>query len=114
MSESTRDVSSQSDLKKLELEADGSFNRAPSTFRDTIQEGSRYEPEKGILNPAQHQLTMTDLYCELRSLPSLCFIRLSLGKPYPHLSEAQKTGGHCHRLYRLPANGLEWVAVCLC
>ena len=48
MSETARDVSAQTDLKKLKLEADGSFNRAPSTFRDIIQGGSKYEPEKGI------------------------------------------------------------------
>lgn len=54
MSGSAHDVLDQSDLKKLKLEADGSFNRAPSTFRDTIQEGSKYEPEKGILSTAQH------------------------------------------------------------
>jgi putative glutathione S-transferase len=48
MAEPARDVSSQSDVKHLKREADGSFNRAPSTFRDIIQEGSKYEPEKGI------------------------------------------------------------------
>src|SRR5258706_9494521 len=48
MSESGRDVSTQSDLKQLKREADGSFNRAPSTFRDIVQGGSKYEPEKGI------------------------------------------------------------------
>jgi putative glutathione S-transferase len=48
MSESARDVSAQSDLKRLKREADGSFNRAPSTFRGTIQEGGQYEPEKGM------------------------------------------------------------------
>jgi putative glutathione S-transferase len=48
MSESARDVSLQSDLKQLKREADGSFSRPPSTFRDTIQEGGKHEPEKGI------------------------------------------------------------------
>ena len=50
MFDSARDVSTQSDLKQLKREADGSFNRAPSTFRDIVQEGSKYEPEKGILS----------------------------------------------------------------
>ena len=26
---------------------DGSFNRAPSSFRDVIEKGGRFEPEKG-------------------------------------------------------------------
>ena len=59
MSESARDVLAQSDLKKLKLEADGSFNRAPSTFRDIIQEGSKYEPEKGI--------------CQYHSIPKVIY-----------------------------------------
>lgn len=29
------------------MEQDGSFNRKPSTFRDVIEKGGRYEPEKG-------------------------------------------------------------------
>ena len=28
--------------------ADGSFNRPPSSFRATIEKGSRHEPEKGM------------------------------------------------------------------
>lgn len=59
MSESTRDVSTQSDLTHLKREADGSFNRAPSTFRDVVQEGSKYEPEKGI---CQFHSTITATY----------------------------------------------------
>ena len=59
MSESTRDVSTQSDLTHLKREADGSFNRAPSTFRDVVQEGSKYEPEKGI---CQSHSTLTATY----------------------------------------------------
>lgn len=29
------------------MEQDGSFNRKPSTFRDVIEKGGKYEPEKG-------------------------------------------------------------------
>lgn len=48
----TRDVSAQSDIAKSftnrPKDTDGSFNRRPSTFRDTIAKGSKYEPEKGM------------------------------------------------------------------
>jgi len=47
----TRDVSLQSDIAKSftnqPKDTDGSFNRRPSSFRDTIAKGSKYEPEKG-------------------------------------------------------------------
>jgi len=47
----TRDVSVQSDIAKSfasqPKDSDGSFNRHPSTFRETITKGSKYEPEKG-------------------------------------------------------------------
>ena len=31
---------------------DGSFNRAPSSFRDVIEKGGRFEPEKGEHKPS--------------------------------------------------------------
>ncbi|KLO09833.1 glutathione S-transferase [Schizopora paradoxa] len=43
----TRDVSDQSDITKMKRNPDGSFNRAPSTFRGTIEKGGVHEPEKG-------------------------------------------------------------------
>lgn len=42
----TRDVSAQSDISKLKHDADGSFKRKASTFRDTIEKGGKFEPEK--------------------------------------------------------------------
>ena len=42
----TRDVSSQSDITKMKTEADGQFKRAASAFRDTIERGGRFEPER--------------------------------------------------------------------
>jgi len=42
---STRDTSSQSDITKMKPEPDGSFKRAPSSFRDVIAKGSKFEPE---------------------------------------------------------------------
>ncbi|KAF5322083.1 hypothetical protein D9619_002105 [Psilocybe cf. subviscida] len=42
----TRDTSSQSDVRQLKREADGSFKRPDSAFRNTIQKGGDFEPEK--------------------------------------------------------------------
>jgi len=44
---STKDVSHLSDIKKMSTSADGSFNRKPSTFRNLIEKGGKFEPEKG-------------------------------------------------------------------
>jgi len=41
-----RDVSAQSDISKAKMEADGSFKRKASTFRNTIEKGGKHEPEK--------------------------------------------------------------------
>ena len=42
-----KDVTHLSDIGKLQTERDGSFNRQPSQFRDTIEKGGKFEPEKG-------------------------------------------------------------------
>ena len=42
-----KDTTLQSDISKMKVEADGSFKRADSSFRNTIAKGSRFEPEKG-------------------------------------------------------------------
>jgi putative glutathione S-transferase len=44
-----KDVSLQSDISKMKLEHDGSFKRAAAAFRNFIQKGGRFEPEKGML-----------------------------------------------------------------
>ncbi|TBU28070.1 glutathione S-transferase [Dichomitus squalens] len=44
---STRDVSHQSDISKARTDADGSFKRKPSSFRNSIQKGGEFPPEKG-------------------------------------------------------------------
>lgn len=43
---SDRDVSSQTDISKMKTEEDGSFKRKPSTFRNTIEKGGKFEPER--------------------------------------------------------------------
>ncbi|CAK5275851.1 unnamed protein product [Mycena citricolor] len=44
---STRDTSLQSDISKMKAEGDGSFNRLASVFRDNIEPGGKFAPEKG-------------------------------------------------------------------
>ena len=43
----SRDVSTQSDIGKMKVEPDGSFKRAPSSFRNFVQKGGQFPPEKG-------------------------------------------------------------------
>ena len=45
---SMRDVTHLTDLSKMTPEQDGSFNRRPSQFRNRIEQGGKYEPEKGM------------------------------------------------------------------
>ncbi|PPQ67223.1 hypothetical protein CVT26_007296 [Gymnopilus dilepis] len=42
----TRDTSSQSDPTKRKTEADGSFKGVPSSFRNFVEKGGKFEPEK--------------------------------------------------------------------
>ena len=42
-----RDVSEFSDISKMRTEGDGSFKRKPSTFRNWVEKGGRFEPERG-------------------------------------------------------------------
>lgn len=46
-SQSQRDVSNLADISRSKMAHDGSFVRKPSSFRDTIEKGGQYEPEKG-------------------------------------------------------------------
>ncbi|KZT25647.1 hypothetical protein NEOLEDRAFT_1133121 [Neolentinus lepideus HHB14362 ss-1] len=43
---SAKDFADQSDINRMKTEADGSFKRADASFRNTIQKGGRFEPEK--------------------------------------------------------------------
>lgn len=47
MTSTTPDVSSQSDIGKMRTEADGSFKRAASSFRNFIENDGKFTPEKG-------------------------------------------------------------------
>lgn len=44
----SKDTSLLSDIGKMNLEKDGSYDRKPSTFRHFIQDGGTYPPEKGM------------------------------------------------------------------
>lgn len=44
----TRDVTGQSDITKMKVEADGSFKRLDASFRNTIAPGTRFEAEAGM------------------------------------------------------------------
>jgi hypothetical protein len=44
---STRDVSSQSNIAVMKVEADGSFKRKPSQFRNSITPDGEFKPEAG-------------------------------------------------------------------
>ncbi|TFY76199.1 hypothetical protein EWM64_g7811, partial [Hericium alpestre] len=46
MSAPTRDVTGQTDISKMQLEPDGSFKRAPSAFRNQVEKGGKFPPEK--------------------------------------------------------------------
>ena len=43
----SRDVSGQSDITKMKVEPDGSFKRAASSFRNFVEKGGKFSPEKG-------------------------------------------------------------------
>ncbi|KAJ7929111.1 glutathione S-transferase [Mycena leptocephala] len=43
----TRDTSHLTDISKMKTETDGSFNRLASLFRDFIEPGGKFAPEKG-------------------------------------------------------------------
>jgi glutathionyl-hydroquinone reductase len=51
----TRDVSTQSDVGKMKVEADGSYKRTASSFRDTIAVGSKFEPEAGAAQSRRYR-----------------------------------------------------------
>jgi putative glutathione S-transferase len=42
----TKDTTPQSDIQKMKTEPDGSFKRLDSTFRNTIENGGQFQPEK--------------------------------------------------------------------
>ncbi|THH06032.1 hypothetical protein EW145_g4371 [Phellinidium pouzarii] len=43
----TRDVRNLTDISQMPKSEDGSFKRKPSTFRNSVEKGGKFEPEKG-------------------------------------------------------------------
>ena len=43
-----KDVKDWSDISRMQNEEDGSFKRKPSGFRNWIEKGGKFEPEKGM------------------------------------------------------------------
>ena len=50
----SRDVSHLSDIAKSPTEADGSFKRPASSFRNFIQAGGQFPPERGTYTSFPH------------------------------------------------------------
>lgn len=65
-----RDVSTFSDISKSKTEADGSFKRKPSSFRNFIQNGGEFEPEKGESFLSQLAMFLSPLLVKSQLLPS--------------------------------------------
>ena len=79
---SSRDVSHQSDITRFKNEDDGSFKRAASSFRNTIEQGGQFEPEKGA-SPIPCYLRDTDDSCRsqgdttsMSHTPAVCICQL--------------------------------------
>lgn len=82
-----RDVASQTDIGRMKTEADGSFNRAPSSFRNTIEKGSKFEAEKDryhlYVSYACPWATRTLITRKLKGLEDL----ISVSVVSPHMGE---------------------------
>ena len=73
----TRDVTHLSDISKGKMEPDGSFKRKASSFRNFIEKGGEFAPEKGEWPNACACGSDTDAVCRRRPLPPLCLLRMS-------------------------------------
>ena len=74
-----RDLSHQVDPSKFTTDADGAFKRRPSSFRNFIQKGGEFPPEKGERTsiPYTRQERMPTRNPYFRPLPSLRLVRMS-------------------------------------
>lgn len=117
-----RNVKAQSDITNTDSNyhnPDGSFKRAPSSFRDFIQSGGKFHPEKGAFTSLPLSFIIANTLAT-RSLPSLRLVclpwvvsrvqhfidndlkyyRLSMGYQGTHYEEAKKSGGYYPWVYR--------------
>ena len=104
-------MSSFSDLSKPKTEPDGSFKRVPSSFRNFIQVGGQFPPEKGTsyldsfpkfapqLLSLQIAIISTCPMRAVRLLVTLCvqtasLTRGSLGHSHAYHAQVEGTGGY--------------------
>ncbi|TFY68102.1 hypothetical protein EVJ58_g1203 [Rhodofomes roseus] len=80
----SRDVSHHTDISKMKVEGDGSFNRKASQFRDSLEKGGKFEPEKGryhlYVSYACPWATRTLIMRQLKGLEE--FIDVSVVSPH--------------------------------
>lgn len=81
-----RDVSNMSDISKSKMEKDGSYNRRPSSFRNWIEKGGKYEPEAGRYHlivsyacPWAHRTLITRKLKGLEDIVSLSVVSPHMG-----------------------------------
>ncbi|OCH86720.1 glutathione S-transferase [Obba rivulosa] len=81
---SSKDVSRNSDINKMNTESDGSFKRKPSQFRNSISKGGPFEPEAGryhlYVSYACPWATRTLIVRKLKGLEA--FIDVSIVSPH--------------------------------
>jgi len=87
MSSDQRDVALQSNIALSKKTEDGSFNRRPSSFRDVIEKGGKYEPELGRYHlyvsyacPWAHRTLITRVLKGLEDIVGLTVVSPHMGE----------------------------------
>lgn len=103
---------SQANIAVSKMDADGSFNRRPSSFRDTIQKGGQHEPEPGtpdiVSKDRRGKLTHS------REISPLCFVCMPVGPQNAYYKSSKRARGHHWSYSCFPSYGRTWLAVCRC
>ncbi|KAF8893216.1 glutathione S-transferase [Gymnopilus junonius] len=91
-----RDTTSQSDISKMKTEPDGTFKRASSSFRNTVEKGGKFAPEADryhlYVSYACPWATRTLIVRKLKGLESIIPVTVvsphmgSLGWPFSQVS----------------------------
>lgn len=93
MSSTTRDVSHLSDISKSISEPDGSFNRKPSVFRNFVEKGGAFAPEKGRYHLYVSYACRTSVRNTFLRGSDADLTRLSLGDAHAHRAQDQGPRG---------------------
>ncbi|KDQ50339.1 hypothetical protein JAAARDRAFT_63226 [Jaapia argillacea MUCL 33604] len=84
----SKDVSLQADISKMGSQPDGSFKRAPASFRNTIEKGGKFEPEGDryhlYVSYACPWATRTLIVWKLKGLEAL----ISMSVVSPHMGSS--------------------------